>query len=101
MKTKLIAATVLAFSAMSTVPAFAMSHLYGEAALVVMPAATASALTRAEVQTDYLQARQQGALSVSNEGAFAAAAPTTTSVSRADVRSQAAMSVMPDGRNAH
>lgn len=101
MKTKFIAATVLAFSAMSAVPAFAMTHLYGEAALVDLPAVTASALTRADVQGDYLQARQHGAVSVSNEGAFAAAPTAATSVSRSEVRSQAAMSVMPDGRSSN
>lgn len=99
MKTKFIAATVLAFSALSAVPAFAMTHLYGEAALVVMPAATTSALTRADVRADYLNARQHGALATSNEGAFAAQSADQTSLTRSEVRSQAAMSVMKNGRS--
>ncbi|MES2192335.1 MAG: DUF4148 domain-containing protein [Pseudomonadota bacterium] len=97
MKTKFIAATVLAFSAMSAIPAFAMTHLYGEAALVVMPTASASTLTRADVNADYLAARQQGALAISNEGAFAAQSSDKTSLTRSEVRSQATMSVMKSG----
>ncbi|MES2398849.1 MAG: hypothetical protein V4573_02590 [Pseudomonadota bacterium] len=97
MKTKLIAATVLAFSAMSAIPAFAMTHLYGEAALVVMPAVTASTLSRADVRADYLSARQHGALATSNEGAFAAQSAKQTSLTRSEVRSQATMSVMKNG----
>lgn len=97
MKTKLVAATVLAFSAIGS--ASAMTHLYGEAAQVVMPAVTSSALTRMDVQADYLRARQQGEVAVSNEGAFAKSASTTTRLTRSEVRAQAAMSAMTDGRS--
>ncbi len=97
MKTKFIAAAVLAFSAIGS--ASAMTHQYGEAALVVMPGVTGSTLTRAQVNTDYLQARQQGNVAVSNEGAFAEAPASSTSLTRAEVRAQAAMSAMTDGRS--
>lgn len=97
MKSKFVAAAVLAFSAIGS--ASAMTHQYGEAAQVVMPAVTCSALTRMDVQADYLQARQQGAVAVSNEAAFANSSATRTSLTREEVRAQAAMSAMTDGRS--
>lgn len=97
MKTKLVAAAVLALSAIGS--ASAMTAQYGEAALVVMPAVTTSTLTRMDVRADYLQARQQGAVAVSNEAAFAETADTTTRLTRSEVRAQAAMSAMTDGRS--
>lgn len=100
MKSKLIAAAVTAFAAMGSTGAFAMSHQYGEAALVVGPVASTSVASRSQVQADYLKARQNGALSTSNEGAFAAMPAISTNVTRAEVRAQAAMSRMSDGRNA-
>lgn len=100
MKTKFIAAAVTAFAAMGSAGAFAMSHQYGEAALVADPIASTSAVSRSQVQADYLKARQNGALSTSNEGAFAMMPATSTDVTPAKVRAQAAMSRMTDGRSA-
>ena len=99
MKTKLFASTVVAFAAMSSVGAFAMTHQYGESALVVGAAASTSAVSRTEVQADYLQARQNMALPTSNEGAFVVTPAGSTGVTRAEVRTQAGMAIMKDGRS--
>ena len=101
--TKFIATAVVAIAAMGSVSAFAQSqnHLYGEAALAINPVASTSTLTRAEVNAEYLKARQAGALPVSQEAAFAAApAPATSSErSRAEVREEARHYVIMDGSN--
>lgn len=89
MNTKFIVTAVFAVAAMSGASAYAQNNLYGEAALVIPPVASTSNVTRAQVQAEYLQARQKGELPVSPEGAFAAAPSTATSVTRVEVRAQA------------
>ena len=89
MNSKLIASTVIALSALTGASAFAQSNLNPEAALAIRPTVSASTVTRAQVQADYLNARQNRMLSVSNEGAFAATPATVSTVSRAEVRNEA------------
>ena len=91
MNSKLIASAVVALAALSGANAFAQSNLTGEAALVVPVATSISNTSRAQVQGEYLQARQAGNVAVSNEGAFASSAATPAIASRADVRAEAAV----------
>lgn len=88
MNTKFIATTVIAIAAMSGASAFAQNNLYGEAALVVPPVSSTSNVTRAQVQAEYLQARQKGELPASPEAAFAAAPAAASSVTRAQVQTE-------------
>ena len=101
MNSKFIASAVVALAAMGSSGAFAQSqnHLYGEAALAINPVATASNVSRAEVTGQYLQARQAGALPVSQEAAFAAAPAAPTTLTRAEVREEARHYVILDGSN--
>ena len=92
MNSKLIASTVIALSALTGASAFAQSSLSGEAALAIRPVASTSNVTRAQVQAEYLQARQAGQLAVSQEGAFAAAPVAASTLSRAEVKSEAVIS---------
>ncbi|MES2398359.1 MAG: DUF4148 domain-containing protein [Pseudomonadota bacterium] len=92
MNSKFIASTVIALSALTGASAFAQSNLSGEAALAIRPVASSSNVTRAQVQADYLAARQSGAVAVSQEGAFAAAPAAASTVTRAQVRSDAIQS---------
>ena len=91
MNSKLIASAVVALAALTGANAFAQGNLSGEAAYVVPAPTTTSNTTRAQVQGDYLQARQAGNVAVSNEGAFASSAATPTFANRADVRAEAAV----------
>ena len=91
MKSSFIATATLAFAALGSFSASAMTYENGEANAAIRPVLSASVLTRSEVQTDYLNARKAGALSVSNEGAFAAIAPAGSAVSRDQIRIEAAM----------
>ena len=101
MKSKLIASAVVALAAMGSVSAFAQgqNHLYGEAAVANPAVSTASNVSRAEVKAEYLQARQAGALPVSQEAAFAAAPAAPTALTRAEVREEARHYVILDGSN--
>lgn len=92
MNSKLIASTVIALSALTGASAFAQTSLSGEAALAIRPVLSSSNVTRAQVQAEYLQARQSGAVAVSQEGAFAAAPAAASSVTRAAVRNEAVIS---------
>lgn len=92
MNSKLIASTVIALSALTGASAFAQNAQYGEAALVFAPVASTSTVTRAQVKAEYLNARQNGALAVSQEGAFAAAPATASTMTRAEVRNDAVIS---------
>ncbi|MES2192390.1 MAG: DUF4148 domain-containing protein [Pseudomonadota bacterium] len=92
MNSKFIASTVIALSALTGASAFAQSSLSGEAALAIRPVASSSNVTRAQVQADYLAARQAGAVAVSQEGAFAAAPAAASTATRAQVRSDAIQS---------
>ena len=101
MNKKFVVATVAALAAMSSAGAFAQTHQYGEAALVIVPVASTSNLTRSQVQADYFQARQTGALPSSEEAAFVNM-PIASTLARSDVRSQAVMAArkfQEDGRN--
>ena len=101
MTTKFVAAIVVALAAMSSAGAFAQTHQYGEAALVIVPVALTSNLTRSQVQADYLQARQNGSLPSSEEAAFVNR-PIASTLSRPDVQAQAvtaARKFQEDGRN--
>ncbi|MES2282857.1 MAG: DUF4148 domain-containing protein [Pseudomonadota bacterium] len=92
MNSKLIASTVIALSALTGASAFAQTALTGEAALAIRPVASSSNVTRAQVQNDYLQARQAGKVAASQEGAFAAAPAAASVVTRAEVRNDAVVS---------
>ena len=100
MNTKLIASAVVALSALTGASAFAQSSLSGEAALAIRPdVSVTSNVTRAQVQADYLAARQSGAVAVSQEAAFAAAPAEASNVTRAAVREEARHYVILDGSN--
>ncbi|MES2363034.1 MAG: DUF4148 domain-containing protein [Pseudomonadota bacterium] len=99
MNSKLIASAVVAIAALGSASAFAQNNLYGEAALVFAPVASSSNVTRAEVTGQYLQARQAGALPVSQEAAFVAAPAAATNLSRTAVREEARHYVILDGSN--
>ncbi len=90
MNSKLIASTVVAIAALTGANAFAQGNMTGEAAYVVPAPTFASNTTRAQVQAEYLQARQAGNVAVSNEGAFAPAKAAPSMANRADVRAEAA-----------
>ncbi|WP_421955416.1 DUF4148 domain-containing protein [Polaromonas sp.] len=89
MNTKFISSAVFAVAALSGASVFAQNAQYGEAALAINPVVSSSTVTRAQVKADYLNARQNGALAVSQEAAFAKPAASTSAVSRADVRRDA------------
>jgi hypothetical protein len=90
MNSTLIASAVVAIAALTGANAFAQGNMTGEAAYVVPAASTTSNTTRAQVQADFIQARQAGNVAVSNEGAFAAAQAAPSDINRADVRAEAA-----------
>ena len=91
MKSTFIATAVLAFTALGSINAFAAAEQNGEAALAIKPVLSASVVTRAAVQADYLNARKVGVLSISNEGAFAPIAQTGSTVARDQIRIEAVM----------
>ena len=97
MNTKFIASAIIAVAAMTGASAFAQNRLYGEAALVVAPTASTSTLTRAQVDAAYIQARQNGAVAVSQEAAFAPAVAGKSVVSRAQVMAEAVQAAQLDG----
>lgn len=90
MNSKLIASTVIAFSALTGASAFAQGNLYGEAAQAIQPVASSSSLTRAEVQARAQTARENG--EVFAQRAVVAAPVQTGYVSRAEVRNDAVLS---------
>jgi hypothetical protein len=89
MNSKLIASAVVALAALTGANAFAQGNLSGEAALVTPAVTTTSNVTRAQVQAEYMQARQAGNVAVSNEAGFAPATSTANVANRADVRAEA------------
>lgn len=97
MNSKFIAATVVAIAAMSSASAFAQN--YGEVSQVIAAPTTTSTVTRTQVQAEYIQARQNGAVAVSNEAAFAPVQAGPSMVSRADVQAEASHWVIMDGSN--
>lgn len=99
MNTKFIASAIVAVAAMTSASAFAQSHQYGEAALVIAPVTLSSNLTRAQVNAEYLKARQNGTVAVSNEGAFAAAPVVATNLNRATVHAQAVIAAQLNGNS--
>ena len=99
MNSKFIASTVVAIAALTGASAFAQTSLSGEAATAVVFPITASNVTRAQVQAEYLQARQAGNVAVSDEAAFAPVMASPSTVSRAEVRAEASHWVIMDGSN--
>jgi hypothetical protein len=90
MNSKLIASAVVAIAALTGANAFAQSNLSGEGAFAVPAPTTTSNVTRAQVQAEYLQARQAGKLALSSEGFYVPEAAAPSAISRADVRAEAA-----------
>ena len=99
MNSKFIASTVVAIAALTGASAFAQTSLSGEAATAVVFPITASNVTRAQVQAEYLQARQAGNVAVSDEAAFAPVMASPSTVSRAEVLAEASHWVIMDGSN--
>ena len=99
MNSKFIASTVVAIAALTGANAFAQGNLSGEAAYVVPAPTSTSNVTRTQVQAEYLQARKNGNVAVSNEAAFAPAMASPSTVSRAEVRAEASHWVIMDGSN--
>jgi Domain of unknown function (DUF4148) len=88
MNSKLIASTVVAIAALAGTSAFAQSSLgiYSESGYATPN--TSSNVTRAQVQAEYLQARNSGSLPVSLEGGVIAAQTSPSRVTRAEVVAQ-------------
>lgn len=106
MKSKFVVATVVALASLTSVGAFAQTssnRLEGEASTAVRFEPSTSDVTRAQVNADYLQARNSGALPPSAEGDFVGAPASQSILTRAAVRAQAASWARTnavDGRNA-
>ena len=101
MNSKFIASTVIAIAALTGANAFAQTTLSGEAAYVVpAPATTTSSVTRTQVQAEYLQARKDGNVAVSNEAVFAVAPAAMSVLSRSEVSAEATKAHQLDGRTA-
>jgi Domain of unknown function (DUF4148) len=95
MKTKLIAATVVALAAMSGASAFAATRSGNAGVYIPTPFDTTSTVTRAQVQEDTMQARQQGTFDLDSDSASIRSADTVaakpaamSTVSRSEVRAQ-------------
>ena len=99
MKSTLIASTLVAVAALTGASAFAQGNMAGEAAYVTPASTFASNTTRAQVQAEYLQARNTGHVAVSNEAAFAPVVATPSTLSRAEVREEARHWAIIDGSN--
>lgn len=99
MKTKLISAAVIAIAALGSVNAFAMNRLEGEAATKLPPIDYTSNVSRAQVLADVLQARKDGTLPINSEVSLVVVPATSQSVTRAEIRLQAAMSPIKDGHD--
>lgn len=89
MKSRFIAATVVAITALSGVSAFAQARvqnrLEGEASTKVTFDTSPSKLTRSQVQADYLQAKKANALPLSDEASFSPAVAQSSNLTRAEV----------------
>ena len=96
---KFVFAAVVAVAGLSSAGAFAQNAQYGEAAQVMAPVALTSNVTRAQVESAYIEERQNGTLAASHEGAFARAAATVSTLSRAEVQTEASHYVIMDGSN--
>lgn len=96
---KFVAAAVVALAGLSSAGAFAQNAQYGEAALVVPPVVSSSNVTRAQIESAYLQARENGTMAVSQEAAFGSAPATTSTLTRAEMRAEAGHYVIMDGSN--
>ena len=88
MNSKFIASAVVALAALTGANAFAQAITTGEATYFA-PVAGASNLTRAQVQSQYLQALSSGDVAPSNEVTFVPAVTTASATSRATVRAEA------------
>jgi hypothetical protein len=99
MKSTLIASTLVAVAALTGASAFAQGNMAGEAAYVIPASTATSNTTYAQVQAEYLQARNTGQVAVSNEAAFAPVVATPSTLSRAEVREEARHWAIIDGSN--
>lgn len=92
MKSNFIAATVVALATLSGASAFAQTqnHQYGEAALTVPQAASGNTQQRIQVRNADANARQNGEVATSTEGAFAATTAAPSAITRQAVRAEAA-----------
>lgn len=89
MNSKLIAAAVVAIAALSSASAFAESNSqYAEPAEFANNSAYTSLVTRAQVRAEYLEARQNGTLAVTQEFDVNPAKDSVSTLSRAQVRSE-------------
>lgn len=106
MKTNLIAATVIAMAAMSGANAFAAPRSGNAGVYMPTPYGATSTVTRAQVQQDTMQARQQSALHSSSDSAAIRSADTAgtqpvavSAVSRSEVRAQTSQWAMSNHNN--
>ena len=92
MNSKLIASAAVALAALSGANAFAQGNtIYSEAGYVVPY--TASNVTRAQVQAEYVQAAKAGTVTGNDEAGVKQATAAPSTATRADVRAEAARSV--------
>ncbi len=89
MNSKFIATAVVTLAALSSASAFAASSSnYAEPAEFAYNPATVSSLTRAQVQTEYLQARKDGTLVLGQEFDVNPSKGFGTTVTRAQVKAE-------------
>lgn len=107
MKTKLIAATVVALAAVSGASAFAATRSGNAGVYIPTPFGEISTVTRAQVQEDTVQARKEGTLQSNSDSAairstdsVAIAQPAVASVvSRSEVRAETSQWAMSHQAN--
>ena len=90
MNSKFIASTVIAIAALTSASAFAQNNsvIIGESDYTPLTA-VASQVSRAQVQSDLVQARKDGSLPVYGESGFALAQPAASVATRAEVHANA------------
>ncbi len=95
MNTKFFASALIAAATFAAAPSFAADNISGEVGYVpAAPVASASGVTRTQVQGEYLQALRSDALPQAGEAAdIGAAAHADSRLSRAAVRAEAAYAV--------
>ena len=87
MNSKLIATAVITLAALSSASAFAASgSQFAEPAEFARNSQTTSSQTRAQVQADYLKARQNGKLVMGQEADVKPSRDSVSSMSRAQVK---------------
>ena len=89
MNSKFIATAVITLAALSSASAFAASSSqYAEPAEFARNSMTNSSVTRAQVQNDYLTARNSGKLVMGQEADIKPANDSVSTMSRAQVKSE-------------